>query len=86
MTEQREYTGDELDAIEQLLKSEGYRLLRERVELELERWRGQIEQLQDISTTNLTRGRIYGLRTVLQIADNLHDEVKAALKENPCES
>jgi hypothetical protein len=76
------FTIADLDALSHLTISAGYRLLRNRVESELERRRAELERDLDIVNTAECRGRIGALRTVLEIPVILRDEMKNQIAED----
>lgn len=79
---EEEYTGSDLDAIEQLGEQPGYHLFVVRVERELERRRLELERTADAIATAECRGKIAALRTVLALRVILRDEIRAAMKES----
>jgi len=77
----RQYDSGDLDAILELEGSPGYRLVVERINAELDRQRAEIERPSDWGVTNMFRGQVKALRTVLAIPGILKGEIKASLKE-----
>jgi len=75
------YTGDDLDALNELPMITGYQLLEARIRSELERRRMELERTMDALNTAECRGKIQSLRTVLALPGILRDEIKAELGE-----
>lgn len=69
-------SGD-LDALLEMERSLGYRLLIGRIEEEIERKRNTLEQHCDPEITATTRGEIAALRMVLTVPENLKAEIAA---------
>ena len=68
-------TGD-LDALEELKRDRGYQLVRDRIELAIERARCELESKNlDYPKTCDLRGYIHGLRLVLDIPLILRSEI-----------
>jgi len=84
MTE--EYDSHELDALDDLMRSEGYRLVAKRIAavLELETGTititGRLEGIKEFSEMRERQGFIRGLRCVLQIPGILREEIKHHLR------
>ncbi len=68
------YTSADLDAMSDLVASPGYKLLRDRMEAELERRRLELEQRG--AEAQYCRGQVAGLRTALATPQILSDEIK----------
>lgn len=65
----------ELDALRELAFSAGYGLVVERINEEIERQRGQLEEDLDIWQTARVRGYIAALRMVLTLPEILKSEI-----------
>lgn len=73
--------GDDLDALAALEIHAGWRLVRERIEQQLEARRRSLEELCAPDLTAYSRGQINALRVVLDLPNILREEAAIALKE-----
>lgn len=71
----------DLDALEDLKRSRGYELLRERIDSELEARRRAIETDLQPEQTWAMRGYIRALRVVLSLPEILQHEISKAIEE-----
>lgn len=74
------FTAADLDALSDLVASAGYRILRARVEAELERRRLELEQ--PASNADHCRGLVSALRTALAIPGILREEMKHQISKD----
>lgn len=76
------FTIADQDALSDVLIAPGYRLLKNRVEAELERRRAALEVRQDEARTGECRGQIWALRMVLDIPQILREEMKIQIAKD----
>jgi len=76
------YDASDLDAIQTLIHSAGYRILRQRELDTIERLRNDLERPVPVQATAELRGRISGLRLALDLPNILQAEIEADLKES----
>ena len=71
------YDSSDLDAINELMESPGYALVKERIQAEIERLRDHLERQAD----ETVRGQCQALRVVLTIPEILKSEIQFSLKD-----
>lgn len=74
------YDSSDLDAIRELRRSQGWKLVKQRITDELERQRIEMERPADWGVTNLSRGQVKAFRTVIEIPGILENEISKQVK------
>lgn len=70
-----------VDALDDLVRTEGWRLYRQRLEMQLDRDSAYIEAYQPEHLTNIARGRIQSLRLALNLPKLLAAEIAAQIAQ-----
>lgn len=73
----------DVDALQELIYSRGWKLLEMRLRTELERKREDLEMDSDLQKTSLARGRVDSLRLALRLPIQLRDEIAAEIQYKP---
>lgn len=80
--DREEFDSGDIDALDDLVRSNGWRILMLSMSMELERRRRDLEaQGRGVEITEFTRGYIAGLRLVADLPIALQRQIQAELKE-----